>query len=202
MTNANGAKKFEDRLKKLGVDYKIAVSVIGQEKVDFITDCKVAFNPSTVESYGMAFLEQITQMPTVALEGMRWLNSFNKDWYHTCTKKTMAKIVTDLYNAPHTSNVNNIIIRENSIFHKWNKCFNEFKPKESGSNTAAICKQTTVTHSDFILSLGRTVICIDDIRSVLTNKHKFRVLYTDEDTFLTKDPQFEPSKEESSLFAW
>lgn len=202
MTNANGAKKFEDRLKKLGVDYKIAVSVIGQEKVDFITDCKVAFNPSTVESYGMAFLEQITQMPTVALEGMRWLNSFNKDWYHTCTKKTMAKIVTDLYNAPHTSNVNNIIIRENSIFHKWNKCFNEFKPKESSSNTAAICKQTTVTHSDFILSLGRTVICIDDIRSVLTNKHKFRVLYTDEDTFLTKDPQFEPSKEESSLFAW
>jgi hypothetical protein len=195
MTNANGAKKFEDRLKKIGVDYKIAVSVIGQEKVDFITSCKVAFNPSTVESYGMAFLEQITQMPTVALEGMRWLENFNKLWYHTCTKKTMAEIVTQLYNSAHYSNVDNIIIREHGIFKKWNDCLKNFKPRESSSSTAAICKENTVKYSDFIKGLGRKLICIDDARSVLTNKHKFRVIYTDKETYLSKDPSFEPNEE-------
>ena len=204
MTNANGAKKFEDRLKKLGVDYKIAVSVIGEEKVDFITECRVAFNPSTVESYGMAFLEQLAQMPTVALEDMRWLSSFNKDWYHTCTKKNMAEVVTNLYNSPHTSNITAVVNRENSVFSKWNECLNDFEPKQSNSNTAAICKQTTVTHKDFISSLERKVICIDDVRSVLTNKHKFRVIYTDDDTYLTKDPSFEPGsvEESSALFGW
>ena len=42
-------------------------------------------------------------------------------------------------------------------------------------------------------------ICIDDVRSVLTNKHKFRVIYTDNDTYLTKDPNFEPIEEETGL---
>jgi hypothetical protein len=52
--------------------------------------------------------------------------------------------------------------------------------------------------------LGRKIICIDDIRSVLTNKHKFRVIYTDDDTYLTKDPSFEPAIEETgeSLFSF
>jgi MoaA/NifB/PqqE/SkfB family radical SAM enzyme len=53
MTNSNGERKFIERFKKMGItDYKIGVSIIGQEKVDFITSCRVAFNPSNVESYG------------------------------------------------------------------------------------------------------------------------------------------------------
>ena len=68
MTNASGAKKFEARLKDMGVDYEIKVGIIGQEKVNFIAHARVALNPSTVESYGMAFQEQITQLPTVALK--------------------------------------------------------------------------------------------------------------------------------------
>ena len=86
MTNSNGAKKFEDRLKKIGVPYEIKVSIIGQEKVNFITSARIAFNPSTVESYGMAFYEQHIQMPTLVLENQRWTNNFNKDFFYTCTK--------------------------------------------------------------------------------------------------------------------
>jgi hypothetical protein len=56
-------------------------------------------------------------------------------------------------------------------------------------------------YSDFIEQLGRSMICIDDCRSALTNKHKYRIIYTDSDTYLTKDPSFEP-KEEESLFTW
>ena len=207
MTNATGAKKFEERLKRIGVDYKIAVSVIGQEKVDFITSCRVAFNPSTVESYGIAFMEQMAQMPVVALEGQRWLQNFNKNYYYTVTKKTMVLIVEELYKRYEDASfwysegaLKQIKSTDNSCFHKWNTCFNEFTSKKSNSGTAKICEQTTVNYSAFIKDLKRKIICIDDVRSVLTNKHKFRVIYTDADTYLTKDPSFEPQDNAETSF--
>ena len=210
MTNANGAKKFQERLKKIGVDYKIAVSIIGQEKVDFITSCRVAFNPSTVESYGMAFYEQMIQMPTVVLENQRWTNNFDSQYFFTTNRKNMAKTITDLYNNipdAKTWYANNVLevyrSKENDVFHKWNECFKEFTGKTSNSNTAKICEETTVKYSDFTSGLGRRLLCIDDIKSVFTNKHKFRIIYTDNDTYLSKDPIFEPTEETSeALFQW
>jgi len=34
---------------------------------------------------------------------------------------------------------------------------------------------------------------------VLSNKHKFRIIYTDKETWLTKDPTFEPVEEVTGL---
>lgn len=209
MTSPNGVNKFIDRLSKLGVKYDVRASIVGQEKVDFITSARVAFNPSTVESYGMAFYEQHIQLPTVVLENQRWTNNFNKDHFYTCTKKNMAEVVTGLYNNILTADVwyNYGVLEkyrkiEGQVFHKWNECFNAFKAKQSNTNTAKICNESTVKLQDYITSLGRKIICIDDIRSVLTNKHKFRVIYTDQDTYLTKDPNFVPTEEKEELFAW
>jgi hypothetical protein len=206
MTSPNGVKKFEERLKKIGVPYDVRASIVGQEKVDFITSARVAFNPSTVESYGMAFYEQHIQLPTVVLENQRWTRNFDSQHFFTANKKNMADIVTELYNNvpdAKTWYANGILEKhrstENSVFHKWNDCFNRFKSKESNTNTAKICNFGTVKLRDYIESLERKVICIDDIRSVLTNKHKFIVLYTDNDTYLTKDPTFEPVEEETAL---
>jgi len=210
MTNANGAKKFEERFKKMGItDYKIGVSIIGQQKVDFITSCRVAFNPSSVESYGMAFYEEISQMPTVCLDDMRWTKNFNSVYFYRTDKKHMAEVVTALYNQyttaksyydtgalTHTQEV------EAGVFHKWNSCFNDFECKKSNNNTAKICEETTTKLSEFNTDLGRRLLCIDDIKSVLTNKHKFRIIYTDDDTYLTKDPSFEPEEEGESLFSF
>jgi glycosyltransferase involved in cell wall biosynthesis len=211
MTNSNGAKKFEERLKKIGVPYEIKVSIIGQEKVDFITSARIAFNPSIVESYGMAFYEQHIQLPTLVLEHQRWTNNFNKDFFYTCNKKNMAEKTRELYDifekADRWYNLGSLTHaqqEETKVFSKWNDCFNEFEGKKSNTNTAKICDETTITHREFIEKLGRKVICIDDVRSVLTNKHKFRVIYTDDDTYLSKDPSFEPTKELTSeeLFQW
>ena len=211
MTSANGAKKFEERLKKIGVPYEIKVGIIGQEKVDFITSARVAFNPSVVESYGMAFYEQITQLPTFCLENQRWTNNFKGRFYFVTNKKQMAEDVKDAYHSYPTAKswydknaLQDTQNLEAGVFHKWNECFNEFAPKQSNSNTAKILEHTTVKHSDYIKNLNRSLICIDDIRSVLTNKHKYRVIYTDNDTYLTKDPRFEPIEEikGASLFAF
>lgn len=203
MTNATGAKKFEDRFKKLGItDYKIGVSIIGQEKVDFITSCRVAFNPSIVESYGMAFYEQHIQLPTLVLANQRWTKNFNENYFYTCTKKDMADRAKQLYDSfeqaatwYNLDSLNHARQLEADVFHKWNECFNEFEGKKSNSSTAKICNETTTTVNSFITALDRSIICIDDIRSVLTNKHKFRVIYTDTDTYLTRDPSFEPIEE-------
>jgi glycosyltransferase involved in cell wall biosynthesis len=202
MTSANGAKKFEERLKKIGVPYEIKVGIIGQEKVDFITSARVAFNPSTVESYGMAFYEQITQLPTFCLENQRWTNNFKGRFYFVTNKKQMAEDIKDAYHAYPTAKswYDNSAFQdtqnlEANVFHLWNECFNDFVPKQSNSNTAKILENTTVKHSDYIKDLGRNLICIDDIRSVLTNKHKYRIIYTDDGTYLTKDPTFEPVEE-------
>ena len=206
MTSANGAKKFEDRLQKIGVPYEIRVGIIGQEKVDFMTSARISFNPSTVESYGMAFYEQHIQMPTLVLENQRWTNNFNKDFFYTCTKKDMASKAKELYDifekAERWYNLGSLEHaqeQEATVFHKWNNCFNAFEPRKSNSNTAKICNETTTKHVDFIGDLNRRIICIDDVRSVLTNKHKFRVIYTDDDTYLTKDPSFEPIEEAEGL---
>jgi glycosyltransferase involved in cell wall biosynthesis len=219
MTSANGAKKFEEKLKKIGVPYDIRVGIIGKEKVDFMTSARVAFNPSTVESYGMAFYEQHIQLPTLVLTEQRWTKNFNSDFFYGCTKKDMAKRAKDLYDSFENASTWYLLgslehakQQEANVFHKWNECFSEFKPKESNSNTAKIKKQTdkelTVECRKFIRMLrgdivndlddGKAInICIDDIRSALTNKHNYRVVYTDDKTYLTKDPNWEPIEEES-----
>ena len=209
MTSPNGVKKFEERLKKIGSKYDVRASIVGKEKVDFITSSRVAFNPSIVESYGMAFYEQHIQLPTLVLENQRWTKNFNSDYFYTCTKKNMAEKVIELYNSFDTfdkwynlESHTHAKQQEATVFHKWYECFTDFKAKQSNTNTAKICSETTINHADFIKSLGRKLICIDDIRSVLTNKHKFRVIYTDDDTYLTKDPNFQPNTQAEELFAW
>jgi glycosyltransferase involved in cell wall biosynthesis len=206
MTSANSAKKFEERLKKIGVPYEIRVGIIGQEKVDFMTSARVAFNPSTVESYGMAFYEQITQLPTFCLENQRWTKNFDGHFFFETNKKEMVSDVKGAYDMFANSSdwygkgsLQYTQQKESTVFHIWNSCFNDFKPKQSNSNTAKILDFGTVKYSEFIESLGRNLICIDDTRSVLTNKHKYRIIYTDNDTYLTKDPTFEPEEEITGL---
>jgi glycosyltransferase involved in cell wall biosynthesis len=206
MTSPNGVKKFEERLKKIGAQYDVRASIFGKEKVDFITSARVAFNPSIVESYGMAFYEQHIQLPTVVLENQRWTNNFDDKYFFKVSKKNMAQTVLDLYNTITDAKTwydTGILEKyrniESNVFQKWYTCFNEFTVRESNSNTAKICSETTIKLCDYIASLNRSVICIDDIRSVLTNKHKFRVIYTDQDTWLTKDPSFEPNDQDVGI---
>jgi glycosyltransferase involved in cell wall biosynthesis len=211
MTSPNGVKKFEERLKKIGATYDVRASIVGQEKVDFIKSSRIAFNPSVVESYGMAFYEQHIQLPTLVLENQRWTKNFNDEFFYYCNKKTMAQRAKELYDSfekaetwYNLGSLEHANFMEKRVFGKWNDCFHEFSSKTSNSFTAKICSETTVKLQDYIKGLDRKIICIDDIRSVLTNKHKFRVIYTDEDTYLSKEPSFEPTEEvaSESLFQW
>lgn len=199
MTSKTGKEKFENKLKELGVDYIVKAGITGKEKVDFMTSCRVAFNPSKVESYGLAFYEQMIQMPTFALDGQFWTDNFNRKHFFTTNKKTMAEDITrayDEFDEPSKYYKRGMLARaiadENAVYHMYMECYNDFIPRKSTNNTAKICSETTVCYRDYIDNLNRDVICIDDVKSVLSNKHKFHVIYTRDDTYLTKEPDFVP----------
>ena len=210
MTSSNGVKKFEKAFADAGVpesQYIIKAGIIGQEKVDFMTSCRVAFNPSIVESYGMAFHEQQIQIPTVCLDGQRWTNNFNKERFEVCDKTNMVDIVLHLYNQYEYAKewyenkiVDTFIAEESQVFAKWKKCFDDFIPKIVKTETAAIVSHTSVVYKTFIDNLNRKSLNLaNDIRSIYNNKGKFKVIYTDNHTHLTRDPDYvtvDPTVEE------
>jgi hypothetical protein len=119
----------------------------------------------------------------------------------------MAQIVTDLYNkVPDAATwYSNGILKqycdmEDNIFHKYNECFTDFNPRRSNNTTAGILDHETIKYSDYIDSLNRSQICIDDVKSVLSNRHRYTVIYTDKDTWLSKDPTFTVPDETENLF--
>ena len=197
LTNEPGAKKFEASLKEIGAEYEIKTSIIGQEKVDFIASARVALNVAIGESFGMAFQEQIIQLPSVGLSGMRWLNNHPSNYYFHSSKSDLAVLVQQLYDVFPTAEsyyatgaLEYYQQRETQIAQMWIDTFDSFNPIQSTSTKAGILQHSTVKYSDYITSLNRDDCCIDDFRSVYTNKHKYRVIHTDSDTWLTTDADF------------
>jgi len=210
ITNANGAKKFEKAMEEIGADFYIKTGIVGQEKVDFITSARVAYNPAIRESFGLAFYETMGHMPTVVLKGMSWIENFDSKYYIAASKDKVNDVITKLYNSDiskwYDTGALDYVKRmhENGI-QKWLQCFDSFKPAESNSERAKINEKYTTRYKEFLISLGRKDISMDDIRSVLTNKYKFYTIYTDTDTYLSKDKNFIPEEKEDtsleSLFA-
>ena len=206
ITNTNGAKKFEEALTAIGAKFEIKVGVYGEEKVKFLTSARVAYNPAIRESFGLAFWECMGHMPTVALKGMSWLNNFGPSMFYTAEKKDVATLITTLYNQyedPNEwyKNMNlDLIDDENTEgINQWIEVFNNFEPAKSNSDRASINDHSEIRYADYIVKLNRKDLAIDDVKSVLTNKHKYNIIYTDKHTYLSKDPNFVPVETNNSL---
>jgi hypothetical protein len=94
---------------------------------------------------------------------------------------------------------------DNDVAQKWIKFLDEFVGKRSNTNSAKINTYETIKYRDYIKQLERKHLAREDFESVLSNRYKFiNVWYTDNDTYLSKDPTFKPQKEETneSLFEW
>ena len=203
ITNTNGAKKFEEALKAIGAKYEIKIGVYGQEKVDFITSARVAYNPAIRESFGLAFYECMGQLPTVAIKGMSWLDNFSSQWYWCEEKKNIPKLILKLYEdfadsrAWYSKSPLDSIVAEHAVgIRAWTDIFESFKPVESNSVRATINEYSEIEYAEFIKILNRKDLSIDDVKSVLTNKYKYNIIYTDTSTYLSKDPNFVPKEKE------
>lgn len=202
MTNATGAKKFEARFKEAGItDYEIKAGIVGKEKVDFIKSCQVFFMPSLGENYPFAFSECLGHMPCVVLDKQSWSDNFDSKFFQKVSLDKAPETVARVYNEQQTPKALEYIRKlEDDVAQGWIKFINEFNSRRSNNNTAKINKYETVKYRDYITELDRKHIAREDIESVLSNRHKFiKVVYTDDDTYLSKNPQFMPIEEETGL---
>lgn len=204
MTSKTSAKTFEKKFKENNItDYEIRVGITGQEKVDFIKSAMVHFNTSLRESYGLAFMECLGHMPCVVLEDQEWTDNFESIYYFKTSLEDAASLITMLYsefNAKKhykTGALPYVRMLHNNAIKAWEDFVNGYEGRQSNSNVAEINKHTTIKYKKYISNLKRKPhIAREDFESVLTNRHKFTVIYTDSNTWLSKDETYVPSEEE------
>ena len=207
MTNSNGQKKFEKAFEEAGItDYEIKAGITGQEKVDFVRDSSVFFMPSLRENYPFAFLECLGHMPCVVLDIQDWSDNFDSTYFHKVNIKDAANKIKELYGTAQTKGALDYVRSlDNNVAAAWIKFLDDFVGKRSNNNAAKINTYETVCYEDYIKDLNRKHLAREDFESVLSNKYKFcNVLYTDENTYLSKDPTFKPTEETTgaSLFSF
>ena len=199
MTNSNGQVKFEKAFSEAGItDYEIKAGITGQEKVDFIKSCKVFFMPSLRENYPFAFLECLGHMPCVVLDKQDWSDNFNENLFYKCKQDEVPEVLNRLYNLPYDDiGLEYVKQLDNQVAEGWITFLDNFVSKKSNTNAAKINTYETVKYSDYIKELDRNHLAREDFESVLGNRHKFlHVVYTDNNTYLSKVPTFKPIEEE------
>lgn len=207
MTNENGKKKFEKAFSEAGIiDYEIKAGITGQEKVDFIRSSSVFFMPSLRENYPFAFLECLGHMPCVVLDTQDWSDNFDSIFFHKTHISTAADRIKTLYNIEQPSLALDYVKQlDDQVAQAWIKFLDNFVGKRSNTNAAKINTYETIKYRDYIKELERKHLAREDFESVLSNKYKFiNLWYTDDDTYLSKDPTFKPTEElaSESLFEW
>ena len=202
MTNSNGAKKFEKAFADAGItDYEIRAGITGQEKVDFIRSSSVFFMPSLRENYPFAFLECLGHMPCVVLDNQDWSDNFNEKYFHKVNIKDAAETIVDIYcDIQSTEALDYVRKLDDEVAEGWIKFIHDFVGKRSNTNAAKINTYDTIKYRDYITELNRKHLAREDFESVLSNKHKFlTVWYTDNDTYLSKDPTYKPVEEVTGI---
>jgi hypothetical protein len=201
MTNESGKKKFIKAFEEAGItDYTIKAGITGQEKVDFIRGSSVFYMPSMRENYPFAFLECLGHMPCVVTTLQDWSDNFDSQYFHKVHPADVPKTIKKLYGKDQLPIALDYVKKlDDEVAEGWIKFINDFVSKRSNTNSAKINSYDTVKYRDYINDLNRDHLAREDFESVLSNKKKFTtVVYTDTDTYLSKDPQFNPPEEVSS----
>jgi glycosyltransferase involved in cell wall biosynthesis len=202
MTNSNGQKKFEKAFEDAGItDYEIRAGITGREKVDFVRSASVFFMPSLRENYPFAFLECLGHMPCVVLDTQDWSDNFNKKYFHKVNIKAAAETIKAIYGSVQSGEALDYVCElDAEVAQGWIEFLDNFPGKRSNTNTAKINTYETVKYCDYIAELQRRHLAREDFESVLGNKHKFlTVWYSDNDTYLSKDPTYKPIEEETGI---
>ena len=204
MTNSNGAKKFEKAFSEAGItDYEIRAGITGQEKVDFVRSSSVFFMPSLRENYPFAFLECLGHMPCVVLDTQDWSDNFNNKYFYIEKLSYVGNLISLLYNTDDyyaTGALDYVHDLDGVTAKGWITFLDDFVAKRSNTNAAKINTYDTVCYRDYIKELNRSHLAREDFESVLSNRHKFlHVVYTDDNSYLSKDPLFKPVEIETGL---
>jgi len=205
MTNESGRKKFEKAFNEHGItNYTIKTGITGQEKVDFIRQSSVFYMPSKRENYPFAFLECLGHMPCVVTTMQDWSDNFDSNFFAKVHPVEVATTIKKLYGTDQLPSALDYVKQlDDEVAQGWVEFLDDFVGKCSNTNSAKINSYDTVKYRDYIKDLNREHLAREDFESVLSNKKKFcNIIYTDNDTYLSKDPQFVPNEDpiSTSLF--
>jgi len=201
MTNESGRKKFEKAFAEAGItDYVIKAGITGQEKVAFIKGSMAFFMPSLRENYPFAFLECLAHMPCVVLDNQDWSDNFDSQYFHKVNIKDAAELIKTVYGGDQlTSALDYVKKLDDEVAEGWIRFLDDFVAKRSNTNSAKINSYDNVKYRDYIKELDRNHLAREDFESVLSNRKKFcNIIYTDNDTYLSKDPKYRPVEEVQS----
>ena len=199
MTNARGAKKFEEELKKLGVEYDVRAEIIGDEKVDFIKSARVMYMPSKSESYGFALFESLGHCPCVVLNEYEWWKNFADSNVIVTDKKNVVSAVQHAYENFTPGDIEYVKRLDDGVKHAWCNLVNNFQPKQSNNESSKILTKDDLYYSDHVASLNRFA-STEDVISVLGNRQKFQLIYTNTETWLSSKGNA-PNVVESAAFS-
>ena len=143
-------------------------------------------------------------MPCVVLDNQDWSDNFNEKYFHKVNIKDAATTIVDIYGSEQSPDALEYVKSlDDEVAQGWISFLDSFPGKRSNTNAAKINTYETVKYRDYIIDLNRKHLAREDFESVLGNKHKFlSVYYTDNDTYLSKDPTYKPIEEATgaSLF--
>ena len=139
---------------------------------------------------------------------MNILSHFDSKFYHKTSLTNAGELIKQQYNftpGAHYATGALLYVKQldDQVAEGWIGFLDEFVAKRSNNNSAKINTYDTVKYRDYIKELDRNHLAREDFESVLSNRYKFlHVVYTDNDTWLSKDPCFKPVEETvgSNLF--
>jgi hypothetical protein len=140
-------------------------------------------------------------MPCVVLDTQDWSDNFVSQYYHKVDIKNASELIKKIYGGDQLiSALDYVKTLDDDVAKNWIQFLDDFVGKRSNTNAAKINTYDTVKYRDYITELNRTHLAREDFESVLSNKKKFiNIIYTDNDTYLSKDPSFRPVEEVTGL---
>ena len=140
-------------------------------------------------------------MPCVVLDNQDWSDNFNEKYFHKVNIKDAAETIVKIYCSTQlTEALDYVCELDDEVALGWITFLDNFVGKRSNTNSAKINTCETVQYREYIKDLKRTHLAREDFESVLSNKYKFiTVWYTDNDTYLSKDPTYKPVEEINSI---
>jgi glycosyltransferase involved in cell wall biosynthesis len=161
------AKKFEERFKKEGIEYKIHIGVTGLEKTRIIQSLGAAYHPAVSETFGLGALETAHTCPTILLKKNDWSHA-HKDYAIIVDESEVADVLKEVYGTGVVEPIQQQLIKRNDDIRKL-LCQLAEREKIATVPKNNFYKELEakglIKHSDF--TQAQSTFCTDEIYKML-----------------------------------
>jgi glycosyltransferase involved in cell wall biosynthesis len=161
------AKKFEERFKKEGIEYKIHIGVTGLEKTRIIQSLGAAYHPAVSETFGLGALETAHTCPTILLKKNEWSYA-HKDYAIIVDENEVAAVLKEVYGTGVVEPIQQQLIKRNNDIHNL-LCQLSKREKIATVPKNNFYKEletrNLIKHSDF--TQAQSSFCTDEIYKML-----------------------------------